>query len=130
MKENFGKQEKLKSKKLIEQLFQEGKSVKNFPIRLIYIKLPKGQKVQLQAGVSVPKRIMKTAVQRNRIKRLLREVYRKNKYLVNSTISSPYVFMFIYTSPKELRYDELFIKMEKLLEKFKEKEKWEIQQKK
>ncbi|MDT0642707.1 ribonuclease P protein component [Zunongwangia sp. F363] len=130
MEETFGKKEKLKSKKLIEQLFQEGKSVKNFPLRLIYIKLPEGRKVQFQTGVSVPKRIIKTAVQRNRIKRLMREVYRKNKYLVSSTISSPYAFMFIYTSPKELRYDELFVKMEKLLEKFKEKEKWEIQQKK
>ncbi|WP_373057213.1 ribonuclease P protein component [Zunongwangia sp. H14] len=130
MEQNFGKKEKLKSKKIIEQLFQEGKSVKNYPIRLIYIKLPEDQKTKFQAGVSVPKRIVKTAVQRNRIKRLLREVYRKNKYLVSNSLSSSYAFMFIYISPEELRYEALFAKMEKLLEKFKEKEKWEIQQEK
>lgn len=126
MDESFGRKEKLKSKKLIESLFQQGKSVKNFPLRLIYMPLEKEQEVQFQTGVSVPKRIVKTAVQRNRIKRLLREVYRKNKYLVINTTGASYAFMIIYMTPKEMSYDQLFPAMERLMEKFKEKEKWGI----
>ena len=126
MDESFGKKEKLKSKKLIEDLFQKGKSVKNFPMRLIYLPLEKEQDVRFQTGVSVPKRIVKTAVQRNRIKRLMREVYRKNKYLVSNASGNPYAFMIIYVTPKEMGYDELFTAMERLMKKFKEKEKWEI----
>lgn len=126
MDESFGRKEKLKSKKLIESLFQQGKSVKNFPLRLIYMPLEKEQEVQFQTGVSVPKRIVKTAVQRNRIKRLIREVYRKNKYLVINTTGASYAFMIIYMTPKEMSYDQLFPAMERLMEKFKEKEKWGI----
>ncbi|MDT0690450.1 ribonuclease P protein component [Salegentibacter sp. F188] len=125
MDESFGKKEKLKSKKLIEALFQSGKSVKSFPLRLIYIPLENTQNVQFQTGVSVPKRIVKTAVQRNRIKRLMREAYRKNKYLVTNTSGTSYAFMILYMTPKEMGYEELFKAMEKLIGKFKEKEKWE-----
>jgi ribonuclease P protein component len=125
MDETFGKKEKLKSKKLIEDLFQKGKSVKNFPLRLIYIQLEQKQDAQFQTGVSVPKRLVKTAVQRNRLKRLMREAYRKNKYIVANTTGFSYAFMIIYMTPKEMGYDELFAAMERLMKKFKEKEKWE-----
>ncbi|MDT0647252.1 ribonuclease P protein component [Zunongwangia sp. F260] len=125
MDESFGRKEKLKSKKLIEILFQKGKSVKSFPLRLIYLPIENKQHVQFQTGVSVPKRIVKTAVQRNRIKRLMREAYRKNKYLVTNASGTSYAFMILYMTPKEMGYEELFKAMEKLMGKFKEKETWE-----
>ena len=71
MKQTFPKEEKLKSKILIGQLFEEGKSVKSFPLKLIYHAI-QGEESQDKVGVSVPKRNFKLAVTRNKIKRLLR----------------------------------------------------------
>ena len=79
MRLTFGKQEKLKSRKLIERLFEEGKSVKKYPIRLVYLQTDHTSDLPAQVGFSVPKRHFKRAVDRNRIKRLLREAYRIQK---------------------------------------------------
>lgn len=76
---SFGKQEKLKSRKLIEQLFAEGRSISAHPLRLVYIKPAVEMDVRVKAGVSVSSRNFKKATDRNRIKRLLREAYRLNK---------------------------------------------------
>ena len=75
----FGKDEKLKSKKIIDQLFEEGKSVSNNGFTLVYLVKPLLTFYPAQAGFSVPKKHFKRAVDRNRIKRLMREAYRHNK---------------------------------------------------
>lgn len=75
----FTAEEKLKSKKLIEQLFKEGKSVSTNGFTLVYLVRPLRTFYPAQAGFSVPKRNFKHAVDRNRIKRLMREAYRLNK---------------------------------------------------
>ncbi len=75
----FSKQEKLKSRKLIEQLFAEGKALTTPPLRLVYLLTDTPMNVPVKMGVSVSSRHFKKAVDRNRIKRLLREAYRLNK---------------------------------------------------
>ncbi len=120
MDQRFGKEEKLKSKKQIDRLFVEGKSLKSFPLKLVYTPIHITEGSNLKTGVSVPKKLVKTAVRRNRIKRLMREVFRKNKYLVNSQLSSPHAFMFIYISREEITYEKLEKSMIKILEKFSE----------
>jgi ribonuclease P protein component len=76
----LGKKEKLKSRKQIESLFAGGKSFAVFPIRVTYSFLPAGEEDPLaQIGVTVSKKYFKRAVDRNRIKRLLREAYRLQK---------------------------------------------------
>ena len=76
-KNTLGKKERLKSKKLIGKLFEEGKSIKKYPFRLIYLIQDKNSfKIKTQASFSVPKRNFKKAVDRNRIKRLIKEAYR------------------------------------------------------
>ena len=75
MKLTYSKEEKLKSKKLIDALFSEGQSVAAFPLRLVYLETTFTETILAKTGVSVSKRNFKTAVQRNRIKRLLRESY-------------------------------------------------------
>ena len=118
MKYTLGKEERLKSKKLIEKLYREGNSVKNFPLRLVYVQTNHTSNFPAQMGVSVAKRNFKLAVNRNRIKRLMRECYRKQKYIVYENIKKPHVFMISYIGREEITYDELYIKMRVLLEKF------------
>jgi ribonuclease P protein component len=118
MKQTLGKQERLKSKTLIGKLYKEGKSVKNFPLRLVYIQTEHTSKYPAQVGVSVPKRNFKRAVDRNRLKRLLRETYRKQKQIVYNTIDKPYVYMISYIGKEEFTYAEVELKMEKLLNVF------------
>lgn len=76
----LGARERLKSRKQLDQLFQEGKSWNNGPLKLFYRfrDSATGNPV-LQAGFGVSKRNFKKAVDRNRIKRLLREAYRLQK---------------------------------------------------
>ena len=89
MRFTFRKHEKLKSRKLIGKLFEEGKSVKKFPLRLVYLQTEHTSDSKIQAGFSVPKRNFKRAVDRNRIKRLMREAYRLNQSLTDSLAHTP-----------------------------------------
>ncbi|GAA4109431.1 hypothetical protein GCM10022393_06020 [Aquimarina addita] len=100
MEATFGTKEKLKSKKEIELLFSNGKSIAKYPIRLIYKKNHTDHIVSNNTGVSVSKRNFKKAVDRNRIKRLMREGYRKNKYLVPHSTSHYFTLMFLFTGNK------------------------------
>ncbi|MDJ0645969.1 MAG: ribonuclease P protein component [Flavobacteriaceae bacterium] len=118
MRYTFGSEEKLKSKKLIEQLFAEGRSISVYPIKLIYLEVAHQGNYPVQVGVSVSKRTIRKAVTRNRIKRLLRECYRKHKHLVYDQIEKKYIFMFLYLDENEQKYVVLEGKMVDLLKKF------------
>lgn len=74
----FGRKEKLKSRKQIEELFLNGKNFSVFPLRVTYQFLPSGEPL-VQVGVTAGKKHFKRAVDRNRIKRLIREAYRLGK---------------------------------------------------
>jgi ribonuclease P protein component len=77
---SYNKAEKLKSRKLLEQLFANGKSFLVFPVKVIYLQVDASEATSLvQAGVGASSRNFKHATDRNRIKRLLREHYRLNK---------------------------------------------------
>ena len=116
----FGKAEKLKSRKVVEELFARGKSLNVFPIRISYkfLPLPADEKTVLQVGVSVSKRNFKRAVDRNRIKRLLRETYRLQKRELIEVLKVQrrigYVF-FIYTDKELPTYQTIFNTIAKCL---------------
>ncbi len=119
MRQTFNKLERLKSKKRIEQLFAEGKSLTAFPLKLVFLQLEHDSPALVQAGVSVSKRNFKSAVKRNRIKRLMREAYRKNKEIVyGSEDTKKHIFMFIYQGSKEPTYQLIEERMKELLTKF------------
>lgn len=96
MKFTFSKKERLKSTKLIKELFNEGKYLNEYPIRLIYLKTKFDGGLPIKAGFSVSKRNFKKAVDRNRIKRLLKEAYRLNKGLYFNNTDNQYALMILY----------------------------------
>lgn len=114
----FKKLEKLKSKKKIEQLFLEGSSVTAFPLRLMYLQTSFKDGANIKIGVSVSKRNFKKAVDRNRIKRLMREAYRLNKNSYFNNITTQYALMILYIGTDKPKFKTLETKMKLLFEQF------------
>lgn len=86
MNNTFRKSERLNSKLVIDKLFAGGNSSSAvFPLRVVYMKIPEDivpdtmQEVPAAVLISVPKKRFHHAVDRNRLKRLVREAYRTNK---------------------------------------------------
>lgn len=79
----YQKKDKLKSRKQTQFLFSSGTAITMHPIRLIYTIEKEEPEIflngVLQAGVGAPNRHFRKAVQRNKVKRLLREGYRLEK---------------------------------------------------
>lgn len=115
---SFSKDEKLKSKKVIDSLFSNGKSVAKYPLRLVYIEATDEQKVPLKMGVSVSKKHFKHAVDRNYFKRVLRECYRLNKNILIPNLNKKYSAMFFYQTSNRLSYQEISDKTIQLFDKF------------
>ncbi|MCB0572442.1 MAG: ribonuclease P protein component, partial [Phaeodactylibacter sp.] len=66
----FDRGERLKSRKVIGQLFKDGKSFAQYPLRLVYLPVPERRSTfPVQFTVSVPKKKFPSAVHRNRIRR-------------------------------------------------------------
>ena len=121
MNQTFPTIEKLKSKKLLDELFTSGKKLNEYPIKLVYKQLNFEDEVLIKTGVSVPKRNFKRAVDRNRIKRLLREGYRLNKHIVHVDLKEKYVCMFLYLGKEMPDFETINSKMISLLNKLVEK---------
>lgn len=121
-KNTFSKDEKLKSKKAIELLFKTGKSINAHPIKAIYLPKTENETTKLNVGVSVPKRNIKLAVNRNLLKRRMREAYRLNnkalKLMCDNT--NGYNIMFIYHSSQILTYQEIEVKIKVILNRLTE----------
>ncbi len=118
---SFPKKEKLKSKKLIDALFAHGKSISQYPIKLIYLQTKLPYDVPIQATVSVSKKKFKSAVKRNRIKRLMRESYRHNKSLVFNNSDASFAFLFLYLGKEIPDFKTIDEKLKSVLLKFKKK---------
>ena len=111
----FPKTEKLKSRKSIDTLFSEGKSITKFPLKVLY--LSDGNMEITKTGFSVPKKNFKKAVDRNRLKRQMREAYRINKHLLKSNNGSQFVLMFLYLNKEKASYESINDAMYALLKK-------------
>jgi len=99
----YSKQEKLKSRKALNQLFTKGRSFLCFPVKIFYMPVTTGT-MAIQAGVGVSSKHFKKAVDRNRIKRLLRETYRLNKQPLTTVLNGQqkHLHIFLLYIGKEL----------------------------
>jgi ribonuclease P protein component len=114
----YTKNEKLKSKKAIEHLFKKGKSVNAFPIRAIHVKKSERTGILINAGVTVSKKNIKLAVNRNLIKRRIREAYRINNTELKVHLKEKELeinTMFIYSAKEILPYSLIEEKVKVLL---------------
>lgn len=111
---------RLKSKITIDKIFTEGKSLFVYPIKLAYMHLPKYHDSDTYLyGVSVSKRNFKLAVDRNRIKRQMREATRLQMNNIPDTGGRVIAMMFIYAGREKLEYNLIEKSIEKLLKKIK-----------
>jgi ribonuclease P protein component len=92
----FGKDERLSRERDIKELFQKGSSFYLYPVKVLY--LPTEESVT-RVLISVSKRNFKRAVDRNLLKRRIREGYRLNKHILGDGVHTLGV---IYTAKEIL----------------------------
>ena len=107
--QHFSKEDRLCSSLRIETLFSEGERLYEFPFKAIWQEDDTLQST-VKVAISVPKKRLSKASQRNHIKRLVREAYRKQKNLLvekllqkNKSIN----LMLVYTLPSILTFNEI-----------------------
>lgn len=121
MRKTFTKGERLCSRRKIDALFHGGSSFIIYPFRVVFLFRPleQDQPFPAQVIVSVSKRRFKSAFQRNRIKRLVREVYRLQKgELLYSKLNQQGIgldFAIQYVGKEELPFDTMYSKMKRVL---------------
>lgn len=108
--QTFRKEEHLTKEKIIDQLFNQGKSFSIFPIRIIWLEAELEAGSPVQVLISIPKKRIRKAVSRNLLKRRIREALRKNKSPFFEFINEygyKCAFAIVYTSYEIATYSEL-----------------------
>lgn len=85
---SLSKNERIKSKKSIETLFQQGEAFFSYPYRIVFSVTQNAETPALCFAISVPKRFFKRAHDRNRIKRQTREAYRLQKQTLQANVQT------------------------------------------
>jgi ribonuclease P protein component len=115
---SFRKDEILRKKKLIDRLFTEGSAFYIYPFKIFWLEIPLENYYPAQVLISVGKRSFKRAVDRNRVKRQIREVYRVQKHdLYDKLIHNQRqcILGITYTTNVQFSAGELEIKIKAVL---------------
>lgn len=116
---SYNKKEKLKSRKQLQEIFTSGKTFTVFPVKVFFQLVDKQDNI-VKAGVGVSKKNFKHAVKRNRIKRLLREVYRTEKTPLHTALSAgnkKLKIFFLYIDSALIQHSFLQQKMKVIIKK-------------
>ncbi|WP_437921996.1 ribonuclease P protein component [Sphingobacterium sp. LRF_L2] len=125
MHHTFTKEERLCSKRLIDGLFHNGSSFVMYPYRIVFLKPDGQQREQLpvQCIMSVSKRRFKKAVDRNYVKRRMRESFRLQKaelYEFLQLHSLTLLVAFQYVGKEKVPYDQMYKRIGAVLVKLKD----------
>jgi ribonuclease P protein component len=118
--QTFSKDERLCSEVLFSELLEKGSSFFVHPFKVVWLKTEHPGKSPVQLAISVPKKKFKRAVQRNRVKRLIREAYRKNKQELYSALAEnelKLTVLVVYTAATEPPYSEVESKIKLILQR-------------
>jgi ribonuclease P protein component len=128
--QKFRREERLKSQKIIGELFKTGKSVAAYPLRLVWLDNPSfppshtggGAVAPVQVTVSVSKKKFKRAVDRNLLRRRTKEAFRlqKENIYIKLTDNQSFAWLIIFTAKEILDYKEIERGMKKLIRRFQE----------
>jgi ribonuclease P protein component len=116
----LGAEERIKSRKAILSLFDKGTSFSIFPIRVVYVLEQRSEKNGLKAAFTASKKNFKKAVDRNRIRRLMKESWRLQKNELQLSLQSSQKSLdifFIYTGKELPEYQFIYKKMEEAIKK-------------
>ena len=116
----FPKRQRKLSQQKLTDLYQNGSPIFHHPYKVFYLTYPTaaGARSECSVVISVPKRSFKRAVDRNRIKRQIREVFRLNSSVLNSELVSQRTnidLLCLYLPNEHKATSHLFDKMESLL---------------
>lgn len=118
----FKKEERLCSKKLFDKLFAEGTSFLVYPLKVVFVETEMNASVPAQTAFAVSKKLFKRAVQRNLLKRRIREAYRLNKPgFYFHCGDKKLALIFIYIGKEILTYQQIEKAMKKALVKVSDK---------
>lgn len=121
----LSKEERICSKKLINELFTgNGRSMTAFPLRVVFMKRTiVDDQPRAAMLVSVPKRYFKHAVDRNRVKRQLREAFRRNKSIITQNLTDDHeavAMAFVWLTDEKFPSSEVENRMVRLLTRISE----------
>ncbi|MEO5978908.1 MAG: ribonuclease P protein component [Chryseolinea sp.] len=112
----FRKEERLSREKIIQELFDKGSSFYLFPFKVFYMVHPDKTSENTQVLISASKKLFKRAVDRNLIKRRMREAYRLNKHQLN--VQNKWVIAYIYSVKEILPSVQMKERLVKTFRKF------------
>lgn len=112
----FQKQERLHKEKLIQELFEKGSSFYLYPFKVLVKRNPDDSFPVHQVMISVSRRNFRKAVDRNLLKRRIRESFRLNKNLL--PVTPKYVIAYIYTAKEILTFAQIQERLVKTLNRF------------
>ena len=121
----LSKEERICSKKLINELFTgNGRSMSAFPLRVVFMKRTiVDDQPRAAMLVSVPKRYFKHAVDRNRVKRQVREAFRRNKSIITQNLTDDHeavAMAFVWLTNEKYPSSEVENRMVRLLTRISE----------
>jgi ribonuclease P protein component len=117
---SLGKEERLKSSLRIQELLKNGQSFSVFPLKIYWDTSPSGQEYPVRVAISVPKKKIRRAVDRNLMKRRIREAYRLNKEIIYQPLKNREMnisLLILFLSDEFLTFEKLEPAMKKLLGK-------------
>ena len=118
MSQSFHKTERLKSKIIFDELIASGSSIKKHPFILLWKELNVDQSYPIKIAFSVSKKRFPLAVDRNEMKRKIREAYRLKKSNIYANLNKNYAILLIYTPKEKIKRDLLDNKLTLVFERF------------